>query len=71
MASIAPVWIMLIVALGLIAASWFLPRKGPNQTLVRSSLMLTFSCCYLMWMIAYMAQLHPILAPRVNLKNKE
>ncbi|KAI0029352.1 ATPase, V0 complex, subunit E1/e2 [Vararia minispora EC-137] len=67
MASIFPVWLVLVVVLGLMAASWILPKKGPNQTLVRSSLMLTLACCYLMWMIAYMAQLHPLIAPRHNL----
>jgi len=65
MASIFPVWLVLAVAAALIAAAWFVPQKGPNQTLVRTSLMLTFACCYFMWMIAYLAQLHPLIQPRV------
>ncbi|KAI0319193.1 ATPase, V0 complex, subunit E1/e2 [Amylostereum chailletii] len=48
------------------AASWFIPQKGPQQTLIRTSLMLTLTCCYLMWMIAYLAQLHPLIAPIRN-----
>ena len=38
-----------------------LPRR-----LIRTSLMLTFACCYLMWAIAYLAQLHPLEGPRIS-----
>ncbi|KAI0303708.1 ATP synthase subunit H-domain-containing protein [Multifurca ochricompacta] len=31
-----------------------------SRRLIRTSLMLTFACCYLMWAIAYLAQLHPL-----------
>ncbi|KAI0280836.1 ATPase, V0 complex, subunit E1/e2, partial [Russula aff. rugulosa BPL654] len=67
MASAFPVLLVFFAVLGLMATSWFSVRKGPNQTLTRSSLMLTFTCCYLMWAIAYLAQLHPLEVPRVNL----
>ena len=30
------------------------------RSLVRTSLLLTLTCCYLMWAIAYLAQLHPL-----------
>jgi len=67
MASAFPVLLVLFVVFGLMAASWFSVRKGPQQTLIRTSLMLTFACCYLMWAIAYLAQLHPLEVPRTNL----
>jgi len=67
MASVFPVVLVLFVVAGLMAVSWFSVRKGPQQTLIRTSLMLTFTCCYLMWSIAYLAQLHPLEVPRVNI----
>jgi len=67
MASVFPVVLVLFVVAGLMAVSWFSVRKGPQQTLIRTSLMLTFTCCYLMWAIAYLAQLHPLEVPRVNI----
>ena len=30
----------------------------------RSSLIIAFAACYLMWFITFMAQLHPLIAPR-------
>ncbi|KAH9960903.1 ATPase, V0 complex, subunit E1/e2 [Russula dissimulans] len=68
MASALPVVFVLFVVAGVMAASWFSVRKGPQQTLIRTSLLLTFTCCYLMWAIAYLAQLHPLEVPRVNLE---
>ncbi|KAI0254987.1 ATPase, V0 complex, subunit E1/e2 [Lactifluus subvellereus] len=67
MASAFPVVLVLFVVAGLMAASWFSVRKGPQQTLIRTSLMLTLACCYLMWAITYLAQLHPLEVPKVNL----
>ncbi|KAI9511820.1 ATPase, V0 complex, subunit E1/e2 [Russula earlei] len=67
MPSTFPVLLVLSVVAGLMVASWFFVRKGPHQTLIRTGLMLSLFCCYLMWAIAYLAQLHPLEAPRVNL----
>ncbi|TDL25659.1 hypothetical protein BD410DRAFT_717224 [Rickenella mellea] len=61
MASVLPVIFILALVLGLMACAWIVTPKGPQQTLVRTSLMLTLACCYLMWMISYMAQLHPLI----------
>ncbi|KAJ5530421.1 ATPase V0 complex subunit E [Penicillium freii] len=39
----------LIIIIALSTAAWFLSPKGDNQTLFRSTLILTFISCYLMW----------------------
>ncbi|PWN24145.1 hypothetical protein BCV69DRAFT_280047 [Microstroma glucosiphilum] len=44
--------------------SWGLVRKGENQVLIRTSVILTMICCYLMWSIIYLAQLHPLIKPK-------
>ncbi|KAF8591059.1 hypothetical protein K439DRAFT_1327811 [Ramaria rubella] len=61
MASFLPVLFLFVLTMGAMVASWFLTPKGPQQTLVRTSLLLTFTCCYLMWAITYLAQLHPLI----------
>ena len=33
---------------------FFLPR------LIRTSVLLTLTCCYLMWTVTYLAQVHPL-----------
>ncbi|KAG8773025.1 H(+)-transporting V0 sector ATPase subunit e [Serendipita sp. 398] len=45
-------------------AGWFITPKGNQQTLIRTMIILTLWCCFLMWSITYMAQLHPLIAPR-------
>ncbi|KAL7417134.1 ATPase, V0 complex, subunit E1/e2 [Mrakia frigida] len=60
-------YLIVIVALVIAAlstVSWFATPKGVNQTLLRTSILLTLTACYLMWAITYLAQLHPILSPR-------
>lgn len=52
------------VALGL--AGYFVAPKGPNQTVWRSSVLLTIASCYLMWAITYLSQLHPLISPRTQ-----
>ncbi|KAJ4314126.1 H(+)-transporting V0 sector ATPase subunit e [Fusarium piperis] len=58
------IFIGLVVIVALSVASWFLAPKGENQVLWRSSLILAIVSCYLMWAIAFLAQLHPLIAPR-------
>ncbi|TFK49980.1 hypothetical protein OE88DRAFT_1736278 [Heliocybe sulcata] len=71
MSSAFPVVVILVIVLGLMAAAWFTTPKGPNQTLIRTSVLLTLSCCYLMWMITYMAQVHPLIVPTKNFAVEE
>ncbi|CAD6885364.1 unnamed protein product [Tilletia laevis] len=57
------IWVLIAAVLA--AAGGFIATpKGPNQVLVRTSLLLTISCCYLMWFIIFMAQLNPIIQPK-------
>ncbi|KAF8606543.1 V-type proton ATPase subunit E [Ceratobasidium sp. AG-I] len=60
-------WTVIFVALICAAVgviSWFVTPKGETQTLIRTSVLLTVTCCYLMWAITYMAQMHPLISPR-------
>ncbi|EPS28186.1 V-type proton ATPase subunit e [Penicillium oxalicum] len=54
----------LIVIVALSLAAWFFSPKGETQTVWRSTLILSFVSCYLMWAIVFMAQLHPLIAPK-------
>ncbi|KFX87197.1 hypothetical protein O988_01449 [Pseudogymnoascus sp. VKM F-3808] len=45
-------------------AAWFLSPKGENQTVWRSTLILSFASCYIMWAITFLAQLHPLIVPK-------
>ncbi|KAN0092994.1 ATPase, V0 complex, subunit e1/e2 [Tylopilus felleus] len=63
MASMFPVTSVLVVVLGLMLCGYLFVPKGPQQTTIRTSILLTLACCYLMWMLTYMAQLHPLIVP--------
>ncbi|KAL3468958.1 ATPase, V0 complex, subunit E1/e2 [Aspergillus californicus] len=54
--------LIVVVAAGV--AAWVFSPKGQNQTLWRSTLMLSLASCYLMWAITFLAQWHPLIAPR-------
>jgi len=54
----------LVVVVGLSACAWFFSPKGETQTIWRSSLILAFASCYIMWAITFLAQLNPLVAPR-------
>jgi len=53
-----------IVVISLLA--WFFAPKGENQTVWRSTLILTFASCYIMWAITFLAQWHPLIVPKRN-----
>ncbi|XP_020807687.1 V-type proton ATPase subunit e [Drosophila serrata] len=40
--------------------------KAPQQDLVRCVCLLTAACCWLFWLCCYLAQLNPLLGPKLN-----
>ncbi|KAI5848842.1 ATP synthase subunit H-domain-containing protein [Tricharina praecox] len=54
---------LVIVVIASVLAYLFSP-KGETQTIWRSSLILAFVSCYLMWAITLLAQLHPLISPK-------
>ncbi|KZZ93137.1 ATPase, V0 complex, subunit E [Ascosphaera apis ARSEF 7405] len=54
----------LIVTVLASIAAWFFSPKGTDRTVWRSSLILGFSLCYIMWAITFLAQLNPLIEPR-------
>ncbi|KAH9856583.1 ATPase, V0 complex, subunit E1/e2 [Lenzites betulinus] len=67
MSSSLPTVYILILAILAGSVGWFATPKGGNQTLIRTSILLTLACCYLMWMVTYLAQVHPLERPRISL----
>jgi V-type H+-transporting ATPase subunit e len=57
-------WIGLVVAVGLVLVAWLFLPNGPNRIIWRSSVILSIVSCYLMWAITFLAQLHPLIAPK-------
>ncbi|SCW02580.1 LAFE_0F09626g1_1 [Lachancea fermentati] len=54
--------VLLVVALTSAVFWVFAPKQ--NQTVWRSTVILTLSMMYLMWAITYLSQLHPLVEPR-------
>ncbi|TPX43086.1 hypothetical protein SeMB42_g02737 [Synchytrium endobioticum] len=50
-----------VAALGT-AGFYFIP-KSAEQLVHRTALVMTLVCCWLMWVITFMAQMHPIIRP--------
>ncbi|EGF98359.1 uncharacterized protein MELLADRAFT_51032 [Melampsora larici-populina 98AG31] len=55
---------ILIIAALLAGLGWSAAPKGDNQVVVRSSILASIICCYLMWAIVYLAQLNPLIQPK-------
>ncbi|KAH6659711.1 ATP synthase subunit H-domain-containing protein [Truncatella angustata] len=64
MAGGGSVFLGLVVVAAMCVGAWFFSPKGENQTTWRSSLIIAFIACYLMWFITFMAQLNPLIAPK-------
>lgn len=56
-------FIGLVVVVIFCFAAWFLAPKGENQTVWRSTLVLSAAAMYIMWAITFLAQLHPLISP--------
>jgi len=54
----------LIVVVGASVLAYLFSPKGETQTIWRSSLILAFVSCYIMWAITFMAQWHPLIQPK-------
>jgi len=51
-----------IIILGVVG--YLFSPKGENQTIWRSSILLTLACTYLMWALTFLAQLNPLITPQ-------
>ncbi|CAG9808999.1 unnamed protein product [Chironomus riparius] len=40
--------------------------KGPNRGIVQCVLILTGACCWLFWLCCYMAQMNPLIGPKLH-----
>ncbi|XP_028028396.1 V-type proton ATPase subunit e 2-like isoform X2 [Bombyx mandarina] len=40
--------------------------KGPNRGIIQVVLILTAATCWLFWLCAYMAQMNPLIGPRLS-----
>ncbi|KAH8379174.1 hypothetical protein KR009_003399 [Drosophila setifemur] len=43
-----------------------LMSKAPQQDLVRCCFLLAAVCCWLFWLCCYLAQLNPLIGPKLN-----
>ncbi|KAK9422460.1 putative NAD binding domain of 6-phosphogluconate dehydrogenase-domain-containing protein [Seiridium unicorne] len=64
MAGGGSIFLGLVIVAALSVGAWFFAPKGENQTTWRSSLIIAFVACYLMWFVTFMAQLNPLIAPK-------
>lgn len=51
------------VGVGLNLFSCFVPACRKDQSLTNLLIWLTVTCCWLLWIITYMMQLNPLVAP--------
>ncbi|CAG9772603.1 unnamed protein product [Ceutorhynchus assimilis] len=40
--------------------------KGPNRGIIQVILMLTGVCCWLFWLCCYVAQMNPLIGPKLD-----
>ncbi|GAA5863521.1 hypothetical protein JCM8547_007273 [Rhodosporidiobolus lusitaniae] len=57
------IFLVLLIAVGVAAGGFVSVPKGENQVVIRTSILLAITCCWLMWAITYLAQLHPLIKP--------
>ncbi|XP_046386242.1 V-type proton ATPase subunit e-like [Ischnura elegans] len=44
----------------------FVIPKGPNRGLLQVILMLTAACCWIFWFCCYLAQMNPLIGPKLS-----
>ncbi|XP_046746692.1 V-type proton ATPase subunit e 2-like [Diprion similis] len=44
----------------------FLVPKGPNRGILQAILILTAATCWLFWLCCYMAQMNPLIGPKLE-----
>ncbi|XP_017782215.1 PREDICTED: V-type proton ATPase subunit e-like [Nicrophorus vespilloides] len=44
----------------------FVVPKGPNRGIIQVVLMLTAATCWLFWLCCYMAQMNPLIGPKLD-----
>ncbi|KAG5873364.1 hypothetical protein JTB14_022967 [Gonioctena quinquepunctata] len=44
----------------------FIVPKGPNRGIIQVILMLTGVCCWLFWFCCYVAQMNPLVGPKLD-----
>lgn len=44
----------------------FIVPKGPNRGVLQVVLMLTAATCWLFWLCCYMAQMNPLIGPKIT-----
>ncbi|QLG71379.1 hypothetical protein HG535_0B04210 [Zygotorulaspora mrakii] len=52
------------LVVSLVSAVFWVAAPKKNQTVWRSTVILTLAMMFLMWAITYLSQLHPLVAPR-------
>ncbi|CAK5279592.1 unnamed protein product [Mycena citricolor] len=68
MATVLPIFFIFAIVVALMTSAALFTPKGPQQVVVRTAIMLTLACCFLLWMVTYLAQLHPLIQPQRSLK---
>ncbi|KAJ7227408.1 ATPase, V0 complex, subunit E1/e2 [Mycena pura] len=71
MPTILPIFFILAIVAGLMTCAALFTPKGPNQVVIRTAVMLTLAACYLLWMVTYLAQLHPLIVPTRSVNKVE
>ncbi|KAJ7455224.1 ATPase, V0 complex, subunit E1/e2 [Mycena galericulata] len=63
MSTVLPIIFLLAIVVSLMTIAAIFTPKGPQQVVIRTAIMLALSACYLLWMVTYLAQLHPLISP--------
>ncbi|KAJ7707431.1 ATPase, V0 complex, subunit E1/e2 [Mycena rosella] len=68
MSTVLPLLFILAIVVALMTCAALFTPKGPQQVVIRTAIMLTLAACYLLWMVTYLAQLHPLISPQRSVR---